>query len=82
MIYYRIVADPEASYWKRLEDYYKRAEESYSQIKVVPPSDYPVGQLPAMVAYRGGVPLGTFRGRDVENALADISRGNVPMPTR
>lgn len=79
--YYVLVADDGAGYWARLSGVLSRAKESYSQIKVSPPPDFPVGQLPQLVAYSSGKPLGAFKGQyAVEQALNLIGRGETPKP--
>lgn len=80
-IYYTLVADEGASYWARVSGVLSRAKETYSQIKVSPPPDFPIGQIPQLVAYSDGKPLGAFKGQyAVEQALNLISRGEAPKP--
>lgn len=81
VVHYVLVADEGASYWRRVNDMLTRAREAYSQIRSTPPPSFPVGALPQLVAYENGKPLGAFKGqRDVENALAVISKGETPKP--
>lgn len=81
IMHYVLVADENASYWGRVGDRLRKAQEQYSQIRQTPIPDFPIGAVPQLVAYQDGKPLGAFRGaRDVENALALISRGDIPKP--
>lgn len=80
-VYYVLVADEGAAYWPRINPVFKRAKEFYSTIKLAPPPNYSVGQLPQLVAYSDGKPLGSFKGAyAVEQALNLISRGEAPKP--
>ena len=77
--HYVLVRDESAGYWTRMADRLRRAQGSYSQIRVSSPPDFPVGLMPQLVAYRGGKPLGAFRGeRAVNEALASLDEGVVP----
>ena len=81
IMHYVLVADENASYWGRIGDRLRRAQEQYSQIRQTPIPDFPIGAVPQLVAYEDGKPLGAFKGaRDVENALSLISRGEIPKP--
>ena len=80
--HYVLVADREASYWRRTGELAARAQEAYSQIRITPPPSFAVGALPQMVAYKDGDPIGAFRGqRQVEDALATLARGESPKPS-
>src|SRR5690606_9973881 len=77
--HYVLVADQDASYWPRLSDWYKRASDSYSRIKLAAPPTFPVGTLPQLVEYQGGDPLRVIKGNyDTEAALAKLARGDTP----
>lgn len=81
VMHYVLVADQTASYWGRIGDQLRRAQEQYSLIQQTPIPDFPIGAVPQLVAYQDGKPLGAFKGaRDVENALSLISRGEIPKP--
>lgn len=79
--HYVLVADQTADYWPRVERYYLDAKEVYSQIRLTNPPDFPVGNLPQLVTYAFGSPIGAFAGqRAVESALVEIERGGEPIP--
>ena len=72
-----LVADRAASYWGRLADEVKRAQDVYRGIEVVaPPAGY-TGPLPQIVQYENGVPrvLGTGQNQ-VSSVLSRIVRGD------
>lgn len=74
-----VVGDPSAEYWRRLNDATKGATAVFNGIKTALPPTYPTGAMPALVQYRGAVPVAVFRGqREVEEKLDAIKRGDYP----
>lgn len=71
-----LVADQQASYWPRLADALRRAQEAYHGIAVAPEPPFEAGPMPQLVIYDGGTPIEVVQGAyRVEHALAQISRG-------
>lgn len=78
-VYYTLVADQGAEYWPRLRGEYARASEAFQGIRLAPPPASGVGQLPRLVAFRAGTPLGNVGGsREVSDALRLLSQGESP----
>ena len=81
-IHYSVLVDKDAPWYPRTQAEIEYAQQTYRHIKEV---DYTgtvnVGVLPQMVEYTNSIPTKRWTGTyDVETALRNIARGDLPNP--
>jgi len=72
-----VVAPSTASYYQRLSGYINKASEHFTPIRTYEPKGRYTGRLPALVVYQDSIPVGKVFGREVEQTLHSIARGDA-----
>lgn len=85
VVHFTIIADEDASYWRRLGPLVSKAQERHHKIVLMdPPPDTapPIGPLPQVVEYLNSIPQRTFFDREVYDVLDRVGRGTYPVTTQ
>lgn len=74
-----VVADKSSPDYRRLAGFIADAKQHYSGVRVSDLPPFPIGTIPQLIHYRGGVPVKVYKGRrEVEEVLARIRREEFP----
>jgi hypothetical protein len=78
-VHYTVVGQSTASYWTRIEEKVRFANDKYHKVLLAPPPANYTGPLPVVVRYTNGVPEYIARGQhETESVLTLLGLGRVP----